>query len=319
MLVFLAADAGKSKLLQESVRTYLAWESIVRDKDRLNLDVSQKREADENSKLSGETVGRQIKETYCWLLAPTCDFNDKTFEIDFDIISIKTAQTGLIESAVNELKLSGALIEKLAPMPLLAELKRIGLDNENHLEIKKLWQFFCSYCYMPRLIKYSVLEKAIIEGVKSKDFFAAAAGFSEGRYLDLKLGVELSEIDQSGLLVSLEAAKTQIEKEKNELPGSVKEPVLVSPLPGETTIPSPKVPVKSTKFIMSAKLSLDRINRDVPVIAEEILAKLNYGGVKFNLTLEVTAEDPNGIEEKTEKDVRENCRTLGINFYNFEK
>lgn len=43
------------------------------DKEILNLDVAQSKEADNNLRRSTETVEVRLKETYCWLLAPYID------------------------------------------------------------------------------------------------------------------------------------------------------------------------------------------------------------------------------------------------------
>ena len=60
--------------MKQAVREYLAWKSIVDDKESLNLDIAQTKEADNSLHRSNETVESRIKETYAgyWHLPSTC-------------------------------------------------------------------------------------------------------------------------------------------------------------------------------------------------------------------------------------------------------
>ena len=42
-------------------------------------------------------------------------------------------------------------------------------------------------------------------------------------------------------------------------------------------------------------------------------------GAEVTLTLEIHAEVPDGIDEKTQRDVSENCRALGFDSHGFEQ
>jgi hypothetical protein len=69
-LVFLAADATRLKELQTAVRQYLAWKSIWEEREQLNLDPFQSKQAETKRKNADDTANARIPETYCWLLAP---------------------------------------------------------------------------------------------------------------------------------------------------------------------------------------------------------------------------------------------------------
>ncbi len=43
--------------------------------------------------------------------------------------------------------------------------------DADHIQIKKLWEYLCTYCYLPRLAKFSVLEDAIRTGLNSQEYF----------------------------------------------------------------------------------------------------------------------------------------------------
>ena len=70
-LVFLAADKVRLQDLDEAVRRYLAWESIVDEKDELNLDPQQAKQAETQRQAAESTLVARLPETYQWVLVPT--------------------------------------------------------------------------------------------------------------------------------------------------------------------------------------------------------------------------------------------------------
>ena len=69
-LVFLAADRVRYQDLDEALRQYLAWTSILADKEELNLDPHQTRQAETRLRAADDTVVARLPEAYQWLLAP---------------------------------------------------------------------------------------------------------------------------------------------------------------------------------------------------------------------------------------------------------
>ena len=69
-LVFLAADKVRLQDLDEALRKFLAWESIVAEKETLNLDPHQLRQAEEQKRTADGAVTARVPETYQWLLVP---------------------------------------------------------------------------------------------------------------------------------------------------------------------------------------------------------------------------------------------------------
>ena len=64
MLGFLAPDREGMEGLKQETRRFLAWQSVVRDHEALNLDANQRREAAEGERDSGQTVRLRFDETY---------------------------------------------------------------------------------------------------------------------------------------------------------------------------------------------------------------------------------------------------------------
>ena len=66
----LAADSTRLRELQSAVRQFLAWDSIWDDRETLNLDPFQTKQAETKLRTSDETVDARIPETFQWLLVP---------------------------------------------------------------------------------------------------------------------------------------------------------------------------------------------------------------------------------------------------------
>src|SRR6185503_11387337 len=69
-LVFLAADKVRLQDLDEALRRFLAWESIVAEKVELNLDPHQVKQAETQKQAADGAVTARLPETYQWLLVP---------------------------------------------------------------------------------------------------------------------------------------------------------------------------------------------------------------------------------------------------------
>jgi predicted AAA+ superfamily ATPase len=72
-LVFLAPDSERLLELREAVAQLLAWKSIDRDKEGLNLNAFDRKQVETSSDRAEQAVTIRIKETYIWLLLPNQD------------------------------------------------------------------------------------------------------------------------------------------------------------------------------------------------------------------------------------------------------
>lgn len=339
MLAFVAADEGVVASLKTEVRRYLAWRSIKEDSEDLNLDAAQNRESDNNLLRSNETVDLRIKETYCWLLVPYIDRSVDMKTIVWDRTRISGGTDSIVTKSAKKMIQNEALITKWAPALLRMELDGILWKESSHIAIKTLWEYFCTYCYLPRLASYDVLAATIQAGANSTEYFALAEGVSEQRFLGLKFNQYVSTVEKHGYLVKVADAQKQIAEDASKLPasgtgtptGSTVYPTPKSgdlpdatkggiSMPGHSTIADSPAEPKNTRFFMSAPLDNTRINRDVSRLVEEIINHLtSLEGSKVEISLEVTAEVKDGIPTPTVRTVTENCRTLKINNFGFEQ
>ena len=225
------------------------------------------------------------------------------------------------------------MITHWAPALLLMKLDDLLWRDSNEIQIKKLWEYFCTYCYLPRLSSYSVLEECIMSGVNSDEYFAYAEGTSNGRYLDLRYQTFLSRVDEYGYLVKIPAALKQIVADKSKEPGPTESGpqnsgfetgTPATPHSGEgstTTTPDPSTGrPQNTHFYLSTPLTTTRINKDVNNLVQEII---NYvagvDGAEIEINLEVNAKLPNGTPVPIVRTVTENCRTLKVKDFGFSE
>ncbi len=327
MLVFLAPDSTGMQMLKVEVRRLLAWRSIQEDRIELNLDAAQNRETEINLTRSNETVKLRLMETYCWLLSPYIDIEVDNHTICWEDENIRGGSDTPISKVRKKLEANDALITRWAPSLLLMKLDDLLWRDTNEIQIKKLWEYFCTYCYLPRLSSFSVLEECIMTGVNSDEYFAYAEGVSAGRFLELKYQTYLPHINDHGYLVKIPAALKQIvadkakEAEKPAAPANLPNPAgsrqqpQSNHYPGQPAPqPQPQPPRKqNTHFFLSAPLNTTRINKDVNNIVQEIINYLSgVEGAEVEITLEVTANLPNGAPVPIVRTVTENCRTLKI-------
>lgn len=338
-LLFIAPDQSLLSGLRDGVRTYLAWKSVKEDSIDLNLDASQNRETDNNLQRSNQTVDARIKETYCWLLVPYIDRDVDLRTVIWDNFRISGGNDDIIKKAASQVLQREAVIDKWAPALLLLELDNLLWKDQDSISIKKLWDFLCTYCYLPRIKNYEVLEDTIIRGVDSSDFFAYAADVSDNRFIDLKYNTSLRYIDKSGYIVKTDVARKQILDDQAKAHQDVKptsDPTVIDSTDTPVTIsgdngtssnsgstdtqPTNEPSNTQHNFFMSANIDNTRIIRDVQKYVEEIISHLiDANGSSVEITLEVKATSENGFTQPTVRAVSENCRTLKIDNFGFDK
>lgn len=338
MLAFIAPDLDNMYSLQTEVKRFIAWKSIMSDKEDLNLDGNQIRETQNNLDRSNQTVELRIKETYCWLMVPFIDQFEDMKTIQWEISNIGGGDESIVSKAARKMIQGEQIITNWAPALLQMCLDDLLWKDSNDIQVKKLWEYLSTYCYLPRLAGYGVLEDAICKGLPSDEYFGIAGNYANDRYVDLKFNQTVFSVNQSDWLVKANVAMKQIlaekkEEEKHPDPwqpanpgGSGGETSTVQP--GDGSIPgtggekpqdNPLTP-SNTRFFMSAKLDNTRVNRDVNNYLQEIIQHLmNVDGSEVELTLEVSVNAPNGIPSTTVRTVSENCRTLKVTDFGFEE
>jgi len=329
-LVFLVVDQARLQDVDAALRRYLAWDSILRDRDSLDLSPHQVRQAEAQRDSADAAVSARLPEAYQWLLVPVQ--SKPELPVEWQAIKL-TGSEALAVRASKKLRSDELLITNLAGSRLRMELDRIPLWRDNRVSVRQLAEDFARYVYLPRLQGTDVLVGAVRDGAAlltwEQDSFAYADSYDEakGRYVGLKSGqqVHVTE-DSSGLLVRPEAARAQIDAEaKKAGDADAKEPDSTKGGPGGGSITPPEVPQPPrdkvyTRFHGSVTLKPERVGLQASQVAEEVISHFaGVPGAVVMVTLEIHADLPNGIEERVVRIVTENARTLGFSDLGFEE
>jgi len=332
-LVFLAVDQTRLQDLDEAARRYLAWDSILAEKEKLNLDPHQVKQAETQRASADCAVTARLPEAYQWLLVPVQSSPQAAVEWQAFRLS---GQDALAVRASKKLRPDN-LLTAFAGTELRRQMDQIPLWRGSHVTIRQLVEDYARYLYLYRLQGPAVLLEAIRDGLGlltwAKDSFAYADSFDEaaGRYRGLRSlqQVPISESD-SGLLVRPEIAREQQEAEASASAGHTT--VLTgggstatadttggtTAGTGTTSAPGPASSPK--RFHGSVTLDATRVGRDASRIADEVIAHLaGLVGSTVSVTLEIEAEIPAGVPENVVRTVTENSRTLKFTSHGFEK
>jgi hypothetical protein len=330
-LVFLAADRVRLQDLDEALRRYLAWASIVTEKDTLNLDPHQARQAETQRAAAEGAVIARLPETYQWLLVPE-QLTPKAAVV-WQAVRL-TGSDALAARVSKKLRSDELLVATLGSTILRKHLDEVPLWRGDSVAVKQLIDDFARYLYLPRLSGPEVLAQSVRDGVAlltwRKDTFAYAESYDElaSRYRGLHggHGVNVSS-DSVGLLVKPDVASKQLDAEAS-LRGA--------PTPSESTTAGDEGPVRSprvgesepslaaalrfTRFHGSVRVDSARVGRDAGRIAEEVIAHLaGQMGSEVTVAIEIDARLPNGAGDQLVRTVTENCRTLKFEGHGFEK
>ncbi|MEW6072554.1 MAG: Swt1 family HEPN domain-containing protein [Planctomycetota bacterium] len=332
-LVFLAADRTRLPDLDEAVRRYLAWKSIVEEKVELNLTAHQVKQAETQRDSAEEAMAARLPEVYQWLLVPGQPRPEAP--IEWRALRL-TGQEGLAERASKKLRHEDSLRTVMAGTVLRHEMDRVPLWRGDHVAVSQLVEDFARYLYLPRLKDPRVLVGAVRDGLGllswDRESFAYADRWDEtgGRYEGLRGGqdVLIPDDGSSGILVKPGVAGRQISAEvrTTTAAGGVQGERASggeggAPAAGggaEDTGPTPPPP-RPRRFHGSVDLDPTRVGRDAGRIADEVISHFaGMVGAKVRVTLEVEAEIPEGAPENLVRTVTENSRTLKFTAQGFE-
>jgi len=334
-LVFLAADKTLLQDLDEAVRYYLAWKTIVEEKVILNLDPQQVAQAETQHENANSTVNARLPETFQWLLVPVQSNPQATMRWQATRL---VGEGRLAERASKRVVGDELLVTSLAGTLLRIDLDKIPLWRGDHVTVRQLAEDYARYLYLPRLKEASVLAGAIVDGVRKALWedgsVAVADGFEEqtGTYRGLCCAQGISKPDVGGplLVVKPEVARKQLEvvaaqrgdkklgnasgNERSENLDTQRRQQGVLALPETPQIEAPK------RFHGTVSIDPSRVGRDASEIAAEVVAHLvGLVGAKVTVTLEIEADVPDGVPDNVVRTVTENCRAVKFKSHGFER
>lgn len=328
-LVFLAADKVRLQDLEEAVRRYLAWSSIVAEKETLNLTAFQAKQAGTQQESADQAMGAQLPEAYGWMLIP--EQKDPGSPTTWNSVRLSGSDS-LAARASKKLKNDEFLVLNLGSTILRKHLDKIPLWRDGMVGVKQLIVDFASYLYLPRVARPEVLAQSMSEGISSLMWGSETYGYAEqidastGRLLGVRAGVRVSiSIDDQGLLVHPDKVREQQNGDKVELPANEgKDNGSATPTESRSvdqgTLNPRSEQLGPKRFHGSVLLDPLRVGRDAARVADEILANITaHPDAKVEVRLEIEAQLPGGANQQTVRTVTENARTLHFETHGFEE
>ena len=319
-LLFLAARNDEIRALKSSVKTYLAWDSILNGDRRILSLTGNRASQTVNSLRSAEReLYTSLVRAYRWAMAPS---QEDPQQADYGLSTFQTnaAETGdIVDGAFQKFIQEEVLVDEISPIALVRVLERYVWSHQNysdHIPIDKLWALMTGNVYLHRLRNRDVLLKCITQGV-SESKFGYATGYNGKEYEGMCFGKSMSFTDaDSGLLVHPEMAQLII-KEGPPVIGPDPPPE-VDPNNSSTTDPDVEPPPDPTppagpKRIVVTKTIQDDISLDdINLLRDEIIRNLNADDGSVTIEIVITANKPEGFSESTIRAMRENSAQLGL-------
>jgi len=326
MLVFLAADQNRLPDLLTAIRQEMAWTHIFDRQAEMNLDQFGITQAQTKRDTAVDTVQQRLSETYIWLLVPTQTPDESEFHMEAMRIN---GQGGLATRASRK-AVPDHVSTVYGATNLRLELDRIPLwrDGDDHVDVRKVWEDFARYPYLPRLRDQSVFLSAVATGpqgfaVEDEGFGYAESFDSEaGRYRGLVINgsVERPVADGMSVLVMPGVA---LEQHRAERQAREAEPEGGDDSDGEDRSrrrprPGPEPGIVTHFFGRLDVQNPARLAAVAGSIATELIPHLAAApGSNLRITIEIEADGPT-FDEGTRRVVTENARTLGLNPAEFD-
>lgn len=320
MVVFAAFDEEQVPQLIEQAKLYIAWESVLQEKQNLRLNGDQERQAKEAVEKGSSSIDALLQQGYRWVLAPDpsepgADRADPAQRFHATDMSARLGAAGpLAQRVMAALQAEEACLDRWSPYFLKEMLDRwFWRDGVDHISIKKLWEEnLTRYPYLQRLASREVLIRTVQEGAANTDYFGYADGFDGERYLGLKFGSRPASVnyDERAVIVRKEVAERLVAVHISEPLGATGS--------GESLESNgksgPSSPAPPKRYWGRAKLPSTRVASQARQIAEEIVQHLNAAGGDVEVVLEISARFRDGLSDDAKRIVATNSQQLGLDF-----
>lgn len=340
-LVFLAADEQRYAELESIVRQHLAWRSVVKDKD--HLDLTQQRVALASAKVdeTNKVVSQRIGTSWIWALYPRDRGDNEPFSIsvvradgDDDRLGVRTGKK-LVKEDVLRVEIAPATIRH----DLDSKLHRVW--NQGHIRVGDLWDYYTKYPYLPRLRDKGVLicaiEDVAMDITWPQTGFALALDYdaASGDFKGLTVPIEdgPAAVTDDTYLVAPHVASAQRIREERATQARASADEAATPAQPSTSVAprasTPQPATAGTSVVERARYegrydvdatTPDAVTAKLREVIDEVVRHIvsAQGAENVSIVLEVSAESSEGFSESVARTVRENSRVLGFDKSDFE-
>jgi len=217
-LLFLAAKSDEVRNIRSSVRTYLAWDSIVNGERRIEHLEGERRAQARGSLSRAETsMHTALVRGYRWALAPVQE-DPRSADYRMSVFQTNAAETGEVAaSAFQRFVEEEALVDEISPRALANMLDCYVWNNSQysaHIAVDTLWDMVSGNVYMHRLRDKSVLVRCVTTGAAQGVFGYADLIADDGSYSRLHYGKDSESGEDStgelrGLIVHPKIAERE--------------------------------------------------------------------------------------------------------------
>ncbi len=320
MLVFLAADAKRLEELMDSVRSFLAWQSIAARVEEHNLSPQQAKQAQDRQAEENEAADLRIGQTYIHAIVP--EQLEPSQPIAWSVEKADGQEPNLAVRTSTRLERAGLITDISAPQTIRLDLnsKLTRAWDSGHITVGTLWSYYAQYPYLTRMKNREVLVAAVRDTVAQftweSEGFALANSYDSatGRYEGLVIpgaGSVAGAITDSVLLVkpavALEQTPDEVEGTTVDSKGNGSVTKVVPPLSGN---PIPAA-VQNTLYFGVYELNPEKYARDLTRVSQEVLQHLaSAEGVELEISVEIQAKKADGFTEDKMRVILENARSL---------
>ena len=319
-IVFLAADKTRLQDLDEAVRKFLAWESILDEKEKLDLSPHQVKQAETQKTAADGAVTARLPETYQWLLVPTQANPQAPLTWQTIRLSGTGRACGTRQQEAQERRIARCYFcffppaHGYGPRALMAREPRRDPAARRRLRSLPLFAAFAEHaclaqCHPRRACAADVGARCLrlcrnlrrVCGSLSWTSLRRADDDHSGRHWPARAARDRPTADRSG----------------NRSPrpcwrGTGNRSLTYAWTAPPTAQPSgPVQPPKPKRYHGTVTLDPARVGRDAGRIADEVVTHLvGLVGSSVRVTLEIEAEIPAGVSDNVVRTVTENSRTL---------
>lgn len=219
----------------------------------------------------------------------------------------------------------GHVVEKFGRQTLEMDLKKVWRDEQPHIAVTQLRDWFAQYAYLHRLRDPVTLASALSEAAGAMHApFGVAHGVDESgaRYRGLSLDRAVPVAMEGGVvLVRREVAERQLAQAAPTPPGGGSAAQQPGPASGGggAAAGGESKPAQPTRFHATVELDPTRPGPLVSQIAQSILVELTRTpGATVNVRLDIEGVAPSGYPDDVVSVVRDNAATLRIGTAEFE-
>jgi hypothetical protein len=320
LVVFTAAAANRLSELRVATRSYLAWGSVARDEEALQLTPHQRKQAQSKVKEVSQQVDSLIAETFTQILTPSQAPGTATIEWK----TTKATATGDLGARVSKkLATEEKLIATYGGVRVKMDIDRYDLWSEHgDITVGHLWATYARFPHMPRLASAAVLFGAVSDGTANMHWAQETFGYADARddatdpptWMGVRTGQHVAPV-RSGWLIRPDLVPDPKEAGSGGEGSEGEGETGTSPTEGDgdTGGTGDGGPTRSSFY---AQFDLDPVRgiKQLSEILEHVAARLGTA----SLSLEIRATNADGYDDATQRIVSENAKNLGAHGAEFE-